>query len=447
MSPRPPELTLCMIVRDEERFLPACLASATPLVDEIVVVDTGSSDRSVEVARAAGARVIEEPWRDDFSRARNASLEAARGRWVLVLDADERLEPCTRARLDEAIAACGSVEALTVEIRSDLAGGASQSTHILRLFSRRPEHRYEGRIHEQIAASIARRCGLPAISPRRSPLVARHLGYRPDLLAARNKKQRNETLLRAQVRDAPDDPAGWYLLGRELMTAAGGDLLACPANREALAALARARRLAGDAELAHHLDRDLRAARLHLLAGDAAAARSLLDALPREARATLPALAARGEWELEAGSKARGLELFQRCLEASPEAGPLGDVDPRWAGSWAHERIGRAHLRAGRVAAAAEAAARARRTGPTEAGPALLEARIAHREGDSRGALATLVQAARQAPHDPRPHLAMAEILFALHMSDPARTAARTALKIAPGWESPRALLERHGGG
>ena len=438
-----PHLSLCMIVRDEEEMLPACLASAAPLVDEMVVVDTGSTDRSVDLARAAGARVVELPWRDDFSQARNASLEAARGRWVLVLDADERLEPCSRQRLDAAIAACGEEEAMTVEIRSKLAGGVWQSTHILRLFRRRPEHRYQGRIHEQIAGSIARRLGRGAISPARSPLVARHLGYLPERLASRDKKQRNENLLRAEVRRAPEDPAARFLLARELITAAGGDLLACPANREALEALERARSLAGAARLAHHLERDRLIARLSLLFGQSARARDLLDALPRSARATLPILAALGEWELEAGSPGKAIDLFHRCLESGPEAaGPLGDVDPRWAGAWAHERIGRAHWRAGDPIAAARAAARARQLGPTEAGPALLEAALAHAAGDSTRALATLVQAARQAPHDPRPHRAMGEILLEVGMKDPARTAVETALKIAPGWEDAQRLLE-----
>src|SRR6185369_15137649 len=79
------------IVKDETARLAACLESVSGTVDEIVIVDTGSTDDTVELARARGARVVSWAWRDDFAAARNESLRHARGDWVLVLDADERL--------------------------------------------------------------------------------------------------------------------------------------------------------------------------------------------------------------------------------------------------------------------------------------------------------------------------------------------------------------------
>ena len=82
-----------MIVRDEESRLPACLESIRPAVDEIVIVDTGSTDRTVEIARSFGARVEVHPWQGDFSQARNIALELACGTWILYIDADERLRP------------------------------------------------------------------------------------------------------------------------------------------------------------------------------------------------------------------------------------------------------------------------------------------------------------------------------------------------------------------
>lgn len=84
-------ISLCIIVRDEETMLPACLASVAGVVDEIVLVDTGSRDGTLALARAAGARVFEQPWSDDFSAPRNLAIAESRGDWVLVLDADERL--------------------------------------------------------------------------------------------------------------------------------------------------------------------------------------------------------------------------------------------------------------------------------------------------------------------------------------------------------------------
>src|SRR5258706_14100820 len=96
-----------MIVKDEAARLPGCLDSVSGVVDEIVIVDTGSTDDSVALARARGARVERWTWRDDFSAARNESLRHARGDWALVLDADERLAhapPTVR----EAVAAAGA---------------------------------------------------------------------------------------------------------------------------------------------------------------------------------------------------------------------------------------------------------------------------------------------------------------------------------------------------
>src|SRR5690606_19791317 len=86
-----PTLTLCMIARNEEAHLARCLQSVRDLVDEIVLVDTGSTDRTVAIAEAFDARVFHVAWQDDFSLARNASLEEARGDWILVLDADETI--------------------------------------------------------------------------------------------------------------------------------------------------------------------------------------------------------------------------------------------------------------------------------------------------------------------------------------------------------------------
>src|SRR5258706_331150 len=86
-----PRLSLCMIARDEERFIGAALASARECVSELIVVDTGSRDRTAAIAAEHGARVLEFAWCDDFSAARNRGLAAASGTHILVLDADERL--------------------------------------------------------------------------------------------------------------------------------------------------------------------------------------------------------------------------------------------------------------------------------------------------------------------------------------------------------------------
>ena len=94
-----PALSLCMIVKDEENWLVKCLMSIMPIVDEIIVVDTGSTDRTREIAKVFGAKVYDFEWNDDFSEARNFSLSKASGDWILVLDADEVLSPLDYKRL------------------------------------------------------------------------------------------------------------------------------------------------------------------------------------------------------------------------------------------------------------------------------------------------------------------------------------------------------------
>src|SRR5579862_4543236 len=92
-------VSLCMIVRDEEANLPHCLDGVLPLVDEVRIADTGSTDRTVDVARDLGALVTSFPWRDDFAAARNASMEGATQPWIFWLDADDRLDAENCAKL------------------------------------------------------------------------------------------------------------------------------------------------------------------------------------------------------------------------------------------------------------------------------------------------------------------------------------------------------------
>jgi len=114
---RRPSVSLCMIVRDETEHLAACLCSIKPAVDEIVVVDTGSTDASKEIARAFGARVIEHPWGDNFSEVRNRSLAGATGDLILVLDADEVISPRDHDRL-RALASAGAASRQAYTIRT-----------------------------------------------------------------------------------------------------------------------------------------------------------------------------------------------------------------------------------------------------------------------------------------------------------------------------------------
>lgn len=199
-------IALAMIVRDEEPRLAAALDSARALVDEIVVVDTGSVDDTIAVARAGGARVEHFTWVDDFAAARNHALHHLDADHVLILDADER---CRADHPDvlrawSADAPPGTAGIVTVESITESDGAQMMTTTTsIRMLPR--AGRYVGRVHE-----------MPSGHTHTSPvpgLVIGHDGYLPATVA--RKRGRNERLLRAVLAEQPDDPYLLFQLGRE----------------------------------------------------------------------------------------------------------------------------------------------------------------------------------------------------------------------------------------
>jgi len=213
-------LSLCLICRDEAANLERCLASVRGVVDELCVLDTGSVDGTLDVARRHGAIVGERPWADDFAAARNASLELATGDWVLVLDADEELlaeEPregggARRALEAFARAHAGAIGRLRLENRG--AGGGASELSLSRFFPRDGGIGFRGRVHEQLVAADGPE--LPRLDTGARIL---HHGYRAEAIAARAKLGRNRRLLETAVRETPGDPYPWFHLGRTCFVA------------------------------------------------------------------------------------------------------------------------------------------------------------------------------------------------------------------------------------
>lgn len=210
-----PLLSACIIARDEEERLPRCLASLAGVVDEIVVVDTGSKDATMDIARKAGARVSQLAWCGDFAAARNAALDAAAGQWVLSIDADEWIQPSGRPI--DVLTRPDSTIAYRVTIENQLDGGRIDRERVTRLFRRLPCIRYSGRIHEQVTQTVA--AEVSAGRGRWLDLAGwsiAHDGYQEAVMIARDKRARNITLLQQAVAEDANDIYLRYKLAMEL---------------------------------------------------------------------------------------------------------------------------------------------------------------------------------------------------------------------------------------
>jgi glycosyltransferase involved in cell wall biosynthesis len=198
-------LGAALVVRDEERFLPGCLESIAPIVDEIVVVDTGSKDGTPTIARSHGARVLEFPWTGDFAAARNVALGNATCRWTLYIDADERIRPCPPG-FTENLADRDGYCCLTVRFHPRVGSTPYREYRILR---NDPRIRFEGVIHETMLPSL-RSLEREGLQIGKSDLTIDHLGYEGD---QHHKHERNLPLLEEGVRRDPLRMYNWWHLG------------------------------------------------------------------------------------------------------------------------------------------------------------------------------------------------------------------------------------------
>lgn len=201
MTPAPhPRLSVCIIVKDEADLLARCLDSIAPAADELVVVDTGSSDGSVGVARSRGAKVTTTRWRDDFSHARNVSIDNASGVWILWLDADDVVPEASLVRIKE-LKREQTDKVYGMVVRNQKSDGTGTEFIQARMFPNRPDIRFEGRIHEQMMPS-ALRLGMQMVP---TDVVVEHHGY-ADEESIRRKALRNIEMLLGEFSDARPDP-------------------------------------------------------------------------------------------------------------------------------------------------------------------------------------------------------------------------------------------------
>lgn len=212
-----PTISAALIVRNEERYLEGCLASLAGQVDEIVIVDTGSTDKTIRIAESFSVKLRHWPWTGDFSAARNCALDAASGDWILYIDADERLRLQAGVRLYSYLAGKPAAAAF---IQFMPRSGFTRYREP-RLFLNRSDIRFRGKIHETVMPDVERLCRAHGFTVIPTEAMIDHLGYDG---SQDHKHPRNLPLLLAELKQGHDRVYYYYHLAE---TYAGlGDIAA-----------------------------------------------------------------------------------------------------------------------------------------------------------------------------------------------------------------------------
>lgn len=214
MSQRP-LLSLAMMVKNEEDFLEDALKSAKGWVDEMVVVDTGSTDRTVQIAKDLGAKVSFFEWPNDFSKARNETIKRSSGEWIAILDADERFVGTNPAGVKAFLKPNQHYpyQAFLLKVINLNAGKETHSFLSQRIFPNHPDVGYTGRIHNAFGSISDLRRQFDLVQCNGLDII--HLGYDKKVFEEKKKLERNLSLLEAAVKDEPDVIRYRFYLGRE----------------------------------------------------------------------------------------------------------------------------------------------------------------------------------------------------------------------------------------
>ncbi|MBN1381299.1 MAG: glycosyltransferase [Deltaproteobacteria bacterium] len=224
-----PTISLCMIVRNEEACLGRCLDSVRHCVDEMIVVDTGSTDRTVEIAKKYGAKVFYHPWENDFSKHRNQSLSYATGDWILQLDADEELFADAGPILSETVQKGDADYCHCLFYDVDQNGVVQGVFNLIRLFRNGLSMFFTQKIHNQLQV-----VGTGAFSHIR----VKHYGYDLSPEKMEEKHIRTTTLLKEMLEQNPEDVycrhqlAASYSLHKDYETAIDQGLMALDVMRK-----------------------------------------------------------------------------------------------------------------------------------------------------------------------------------------------------------------------
>lgn len=201
--------SICLIAKNEEKRIERCLSSASELDAEIVLVDTGSTDRTRELAAKYTDKIYHFDWCNDFSAARNFSISKATYDWILVLDCDEYVEDYDIAGLLQFMSDENTEHVGLLLRRNEMADGLTcMDDYVERLFYR-PKHRYEGIIHEQVSRNDGKE-----LTCYRIPLTVYHDGYVGNPDDVKRKAERNKNLLLKALKKEPENPYLYFQLGQ-----------------------------------------------------------------------------------------------------------------------------------------------------------------------------------------------------------------------------------------
>jgi GT2 family glycosyltransferase/2-polyprenyl-3-methyl-5-hydroxy-6-metoxy-1,4-benzoquinol methylase/tetratricopeptide (TPR) repeat protein len=208
-------LSLCIIVRNNAKFIVECLASIRPYVDEMIVVDTGSTDKTAELAQSLGARVYHFPWCDSFSAARNESLKHARGEWIFWMDSDDIISPECGRDLRALVYQEHPENRMGFIVQVHCIGAGSdghrQVTKVdhVKLIRNHPQIRFEFRMHEQVMGAIRRVGGEIAWTD----LYVTHANYDHTPEGQKHKLERDLKLLELDNQENPNHTFVLFNLG------------------------------------------------------------------------------------------------------------------------------------------------------------------------------------------------------------------------------------------
>lgn len=343
-------LSICLIARNEERFLAQCLASIKDLATQIIVVDTGSTDRTLEIAKGSGAEVYSFAWCDDFSAARNVALEYATGDWILILDADEELPAAQHARLRADMQRTDAIACRLPLV--DHGHETKGQSFVPRLFRNAPEVFYHGRIHEQVFPSLVE-CGKKwGLITGVGTAQLLHHGYTKEIVRERNKTGRNLHLLRLAVEEQPEEANLQMNLGLELIRT--GDMaagLAC--YRKALTLMSAQPPSALVPELREALLTQF-ARHLHNVRGHDEIVRMLTSPLARNGGLTASLHLALGLAYFELKQFSEAADQMRQCLSRRKQAA-LSPINPDILTAVPHHCLAMSLIKLGDVVGAEKA--------------------------------------------------------------------------------------------